>query len=414
MIDREDLETDHILMPQKGTSVRSGASEGAPEGEHPGTRLLPVTSYPPRQDGVSSPQAHALVRFIRSDRFQHSSDPFTDLVDHGLVDERIEAMLLGLAPSSKRALSWATAIWTDWCIANGVDSVPASARSVATFVRAVKDDYKPAALNSLLWGIAKLHTVQGHADPTKDELVTSTLRSIRRETGTRQTQRKPITWVECCQMVATARQTMHGPFATDDPRERRKAYLTALRDSALLVLGFDTLMRRSELAALDVENIEFSASGGSDGTESGDAVVMIPFSKTDQEGRGSDAYVSPETAAMLRAWLSEAGITEGPVFRGIDRWGNTGKRLAGNDVYVLFRKLALAAGIDPSGIGGHSTRVGACQDIVANGSTQLEAQRAGRWKQPNMVARYAERLEVRRGAMAKLAKTRRSALTEPD
>jgi integrase len=385
-------------------------TDAAPEGR-PGSVPLPGPLFP--RTGAPVGPTQALVRFIRSETFLQTGDPMTDLLDRGLVDERIEAMVLGLAPSSKRALAWATAIWTDWCIAHDQTSAPGSARTVATFIRAVRDDYKPSALNSLLWGISKLHTVQGYQDPTKDELVVQTLKSIRRETGTRQTQRKPVTWEERCRMIDAARQAMDGPFATDDVRERRKAYLTGLRDSALLALGYDTLMRRSELAALDYEHIQFSSAEGIDGELAGDAVVLIPFSKTDQEGKGEDAYVRPETAAMLRTWLTEAGIEKGPVFRGIDRWGNSGKRLAGNDVYVLFRKLALAAGIDPSGIGGHSTRVGACQDIVANGSTQLEAQRAGRWKQPNMVARYAERLEIRRGAMAKLAKAQRKG-PQPD
>lgn len=50
-----------------------------------------------------------------------------------------------------------------------------------------------------------------------------------------------------------------------------------LRDSALLLIGFAGAFRRSEIVALNVEDVEFVREG---------LVIMLRQSKTDQEGEG--------------------------------------------------------------------------------------------------------------------------------
>jgi hypothetical protein len=74
------------------------------------------------------------------------------------------------------------------------------------------------------------------------------------------------------------------------------------------------------------------------------------------------------------------------------------------EVYRIYREIAAAAGVKlarpPSG---HSTRVGATQDMFAAGFELLEVMQAGYWKTPTMPARYGERLRAQRGAARKLA-----------
>jgi hypothetical protein len=48
---------------------------------------------------------------------------------------------------------------------------------------------------------------------------------------------------------------------------------------------------------------------------------LVARSKTDQEGAGAVRWLSPRTAAALRAWLDCAGIAAGPVFRAIQKNG---------------------------------------------------------------------------------------------
>jgi integrase len=68
-----------------------------------------------------------------------------------------------------------------------------------------------------------------------------------------------------------------------------------------------------------------------------------------------------------RAWLDRAGITEGPVFRSVDRHGNLGASLGDRDVARIIKRTALAAGIDKEVVktlAGHSLRAGLVSSAV--------------------------------------------------
>ena len=77
----------------------------------------------------------------------------------------------------------------------------------------------------------------------------------------------------------------------------------------MLCVAYDAMTRRSELIAIDLEDLKFLG----DGT----GRLLIRRSKTDQAGEGHIAYLSRQTVRYLQAWLKRAGITEGAVFRRI-------------------------------------------------------------------------------------------------
>ncbi|ALJ39350.1 tyrosine-type recombinase/integrase [Azospirillum brasilense] len=72
-----------------------------------------------------------------------------------------------------------------------------------------------------------------------------------------------------------------------------------------------------------------------------------------------------------------------------------------------------AANADPlaAGFTGHSLRVGAAQDLLAAGVDLAGLMQAGRWKSPQMPARYTERLRATRGAVAQVRRARGAADT---
>ena len=112
--------------------------------------------------------------------------------------------------------------------------------------------------------------------------------------------------------------------------------LIAIRDRALLLLGFAMAARRSELAALQVADIADDAGG---------LLIMVRSSKTDQEGKGTTvAVVRGEVACpveALNAWLAAAGIAEGPVFRPINRHGKVGSAaLSGISIGQIVQRHA--------------------------------------------------------------------------
>ncbi len=93
--------------------------------------------------------------------------------------------------------------------------------------------------------------------------------------------------------------------------------------------------------------------------------VLIRRTKTDQAGEGSVRFIAHDTCQHLMTWIEGAAIREGAVFRALSKGSVINGRLDGGEVSRIFKRRARAAGVDPSSISGHSSRVGAAQDLVA-------------------------------------------------
>lgn len=329
--------------------------------------------------------------------------PDLDRPDPEAVRERLArhaALADGaFADATVRARRSDTLIYMTWCATRGVEPLPATPDTVAAFLDAmangepltvtmpgrrplvVDQPRKPATLERYASSIAALHRAAGLPDPRSADAVRFALRRHWRAQGRAQRQARGLTF--------DLRQRLLEP---------EPCSLLELRDRALLVVAYDTLCRRGELVALRVEDLTRSADG--------DAVITVRKSKTDQEGEGSERYLAPDTVAVLDAWLAAAGVTEGPLFRAVRKNGVPGNPLQGQEVPRLFRALARRAGVPERAVAelsGHSTRVGAAQDLAAAGVELPEIMQAGGWKAPTMVARYTRKQAARRCGMARLA-----------
>jgi integrase len=182
-----------------------------------------------------------------------------------------------------------------------------------------------------------------------------------------------------------------------------------LRERAMLCVAYDAMARRSELVAIDVEDLKF--------LDDDTGRVLIRRSKTDQAGEGHVAYLSRQTVRHLKAWLKAAHIKEGAVFRRIigrgtvtfDRKGRgrIGGRLSAEAVALAFKAVARYLKLPPEDIqsvSGHSVRVGATQDLLALNVDLASVMREGRWKTVRMPMRYGEHVMAARGGMARAAK----------
>lgn len=170
--------------------------------------------------------------------------------------------------------------------------------------------------------------------------------------------------------------------------------LAGLRDSALLAVASDGLLRVSEVAGVQVPDISFESDGS--------ARLTIHHSKTDQEASGVVLFLGVPTAWKVKAWMDAAGIDEGPVFRRLfrgDRVGN--KALSTVSVRNIIKHRCAAAGIDGK-VSGHSLRVGGAQSLAAGGASIAEMQTAGRWTSPQMPGHYARGQLAARGAVARI------------
>ena len=170
--------------------------------------------------------------------------------------------------------------------------------------------------------------------------------------------------------------------------------LPGLRDAALIAVMSDGLLRVSEVAALQVDDIAFE----SDGT----GLATVRSSKTDQEGHGAVQYLGASTVERIEAWLEKAGIENGGLFRRFHRGGRVGKAaLSTVSIRNIIKRRCADAGIEGD-ISGHSLRVGGAQSLAGGGASLVEMQTAGRWDSPQMPGHYTRRQLAARGAVARI------------
>lgn len=310
------------------------------------------------------------------------------------LEQHARAARGAFADNTLRALAADSRIFAAWCRENGREMLPAAPQTVTDFLDAQAKLKSRATVERYRSSIAALHRAAGLTNPCNDELVRLAVKRISRTKGRRQKQAEPLNRPSIERMLDQKTTTrLHRRVTEAEP----EVPLIGLRNAALVAVAYDTLLRRSELVGLYVEDVERATDGS--------GTILVRRSKTDQEAEGAIKYLAPDTMERISAWVSQAGLTHGPLFRSLTKGGRVqASALGGAEVYRIYREIASAAGLKlarpPSG---HSTRVGATQDMFAAGFELLEVMQAGSWKTPAMPARYGERLRAQRGAARKLA-----------
>ena len=128
------------------------------------------------------------------------------------------------------------------------------------------------------------------------------------------------------------------------------------RDAAMIATGFAAALRRSEICALLLDDVEFL-------DDEGQMWLTIRRSKTDQQGRGQRIAVQDgegiRPVKRLRRYLENSGITEGPLFQTMRRGGHLrGRALHHSDIPRIVKHYAALIGLNPRDIAGHSLRAG--------------------------------------------------------
>jgi len=238
-----------------------------------------------------------------------------------------------------------------WCDHRGLSSLPADPTTVALYITDMAETLRPSTISRRLVSIAQAHKAAGHPSPTSDERVRLVNAGIRRAHGVAPRQVRPVVTDDLRRMVATC---------GDNP--------AGVRDRALLLLGFAAALRRSELVALDADDVEETRDG---------LVVTVLRSKADQEASARKIGVpygsNPSTCLVRawRAWIQGAGITAGPLFRGVDRHGRIASiRLSDRSVALIVKRRAELIGIDPATVSSHSLRAGLATAAAAAGASE--------------------------------------------
>ncbi|HEY3229103.1 MAG TPA: tyrosine-type recombinase/integrase [Roseiflexaceae bacterium] len=273
---------------------------------------------------------------------------------------------------AKNTLAAYAADWkhfSTWCDDHKRRALPASPETILCYIVDLADRYTVATIDRRLSSIGYYHKQARHALPTKDPEVERTMRGIRRAKGIVPNGKTPILTPLLRKMVEAL---------PDD--------LPGLRDKALLLIGFAGAFRRSELVGLQVRDIRIGDAG---------LVVTLRRSKTDQEGasftKGLPAGASETTCPKraLEVWLTTAGITAGPIFRPVDRWGHVDARaLSGLGVARAVKRALAAIELDTRDYSGHSLRAGLVTAAAMAGVSERVIMQQTGHKNVAMLRRY--------------------------
>jgi len=256
-------------------------------------------------------------------------------------------------------------------------ALPASGMTVSSFIMyLMQRGQKAASIRRSIAGIASIHTLSGHVDPTKDTEVKLSIRRMYRKIGRYQHQALGINKDILKKMLAATKDGLRGD-----------------RDRALLMVAYDTLCRRSELLSLQVTDISTQVFDQSNGIVS--TAIFLRKSKTDQFAEGRWLRISQQTADALQTWISQSGLKDGLIFRGVNRANKITQHLDSSQLARIYKKIAKSAGLDEAlvkEISGHSTRVGAAQDLLLSGASLPMIMNRGRWSKSDTVMRYVEKV----------------------
>lgn len=326
------------------------------------------------------------------------------------------------APATLRAYRSDWADFAGWCEARGLRPLPAAPETVALYVasraEAGPDDergrptppLKVATLERRLAAVSQAHALAGLESPASRarEPLHSVWAGVVRALGVARRKVAPALAEDVVRMAAAcdevAREAEAEAMATAEPTPRRQHLgraLRARRDKAMLLLGFAAALRRSELAAVRVEDLAVTPDG---------LRLRIPKSKSDQEGAGhvvgvaygERAETCPVRAVRSYAAAASAALADregspasppsplsGPLFRSVDRWGRLGRTaITGKTVANVVKAHATTAGLDPALYAGHSLRAGFATAAARAGKPDRSIQKQTRHRSARTLAEY--------------------------
>ncbi len=230
------------------------------------------------------------------------------------------------AASTRRAYASDLRDFDAFCAQHGERSYPAEPQTTALYVAASAERVKVATIRRRLAAISVRHRRAGLESPCSHRIVRDVVSGIAREKGTAP-RRVDAATLEVLRSLLLA-------IRGDD--------LAAKRDRGIILLGFAAALRRSELAALRLDDLRFSKRG---------LLLCITRSKTDQEGLGDEIAIPfVENASLcavraVRAWIDAAAIVDGPLFRSLTPHRRVqALPIAGRDVANLVQRLRVGRG----------------------------------------------------------------------
>jgi len=283
------------------------------------------------------------------------------------------------ATRAKKTLVCYQSAWrqfTEWCASTNRKALPCDSETLSLYVAARLDaGLRVTTVELAVAAIAFHHRKAGKPIPPREDarMILMGARRVRKEAPR---QRLPL-------LPEDLRKVCAKLLEVGDAR--------AIRDRAILLIGFATSLRRSNIAALNYSDIRFVPKKG--------VAVTVRSSKTDQTGlgvvkgvrQGEHADTCPVRA--LRDWIALRGTQEGPLFVSCARTSTgavikTKRRINGTTINTVVKEAIELVGLNSQAFGGHSLRAGFATTAHNEGSDVLSIMRQTGHKSVAMVERY--------------------------
>jgi len=291
---------------------------------------------------------------------------------------------------TRRAYRSAWGQFAAWCTGIGREPLAADPDTIAMYVvRCADQGFAVSSIRVHLAAIKTAHLLAGLSLDLRHPRLAMVVEGVTRSKGVRPRRKAAPAVPDVLRLLLAARPA---------PGEAIGA-----RDRAMLLLGFGAALRRSELVALTIGDVETIPGRG--------IMLTIRRSKTDQAGAGQRVAVHANPAepgccpaTALDAWLrhrrdapdldwtaSATTRAERPLFCAVTKAGKlTGQGLSDKAVARLVKQAAEGAGLDPDKFAGHSLRRGLLTAGADNRAQLPELMRQSRHRSAQSVLGYLE------------------------
>jgi integrase len=279
------------------------------------------------------------------------------------------------APATLRAYKADWQHFAAWCAAAGFVPIPADPAVVGAYLASLAETHAPTTIRRRLAALGTMHRFNDLPWNPAHRAIQEPLRGVLRTRGRPVRKAAALTVPMLRRLVGTCDNTARGR-----------------RDRALLLFGFAGALRRSELVALQVEDVAVAAGG---------LRLRIPRGKTDQTGEGAEIglprgkYAETCPVRAFEAWQAVARRKAGPLFRRISSAGRVGDAALHPDAVrrILAARVRMAGlaieGFDR--LSAHALRVGFITEAYGKGARDEDIMRHTRHRDLRTMRGYVQR-----------------------
>lgn len=282
--------------------------------------------------------------------------------------------------------------YADWCAGAGFCPVPAAPATVGAYLASLAESHARSTIRRRLAAIGKMHRFNDLPWNPGHRHIQEPLHGLLRRYGRPGQKAAALTLPMLRRLLATC----------DDGARGR-------RDRALLLIGFAGALRRSELVALNVEDVTAASGGAGQGSagvspwnaSGGGLCIRIARGKTDPAGQGAEIglprgkHADTCPVRAFQAWQAVAKRKAGPLFRRVSTAGRIGAARLHPDAVrrILMFRVGLA-GLEREGdarLSAHALRVGFITEAYGQGVRDEDIMRHTRHRDLRTMRGYVQR-----------------------